>query len=104
MVMLPPLAPPGSRLPHLPLENPPPLVELGLVDLAPGEASPEDVDRPIRRPGTSRIGRAPVATTAERSAAQAHQHRRRQDGQDREGSETARELAHDVIPWVPSSP
>src|SRR4051794_39115572 len=67
MIMLPLLAPPGSRPPHLPFENPPPLVELGLVDLAPGEAFPEDVDRLIGRPGASRIGRAP----AERSATQA---------------------------------
>jgi hypothetical protein len=48
MIMLPLLAPPGSRLPRLPFENPPPLVELGLIDLASGEAFPEDVERPAR--------------------------------------------------------
>src|SRR3954468_15581487 len=62
MIMLPPLAPRGSRPPHLPLENAPPLVELGPVDPAPGEACPENVERLTRRPGTSRVGHASVAT------------------------------------------
>src|SRR3954452_7599878 len=80
---------------HLLFDSESALVALGAIDLSSGEAFPEDVER-LRRP-PSGVGHALVATATKRSAAQADRHRHRQDGQDREGSETSRELAHGVI-------
>jgi hypothetical protein len=48
MIVLPPTGRKDREPLHLLLENAPPLVELGLVDLTSGEAFPEDVERPTR--------------------------------------------------------